>query len=156
ALLVGAGAGMAVDAGLPDFRGDQGFWKAYPALHGRSFESMANPETFRRDPFLAWGFYGHRLQLYRTTSPHSGYHVVRRWGEERPSGFFVYTSNVDGLFQASGVPEDCIVECHGSIHFNQCIKPCTPEIWPADSVNFEIDEPSCRACGDLPKCIRCE
>src|SRR4051794_18199581 len=31
ALLIGAGAGMGVDSGLPDFRGNQGFWKAYPA-----------------------------------------------------------------------------------------------------------------------------
>ena len=30
ALLVAAGAGMGVDSGLPDFRGDEGFWRAYP------------------------------------------------------------------------------------------------------------------------------
>lgn len=45
ALLITAGAGMGVDSGLPDFRGNEGFWKAYPAL-GRakkSFTDMANP-----------------------------------------------------------------------------------------------------------------
>ena len=31
-VLVTAGAGMGVDSGLPDFRGNEGFWKAYPAL----------------------------------------------------------------------------------------------------------------------------
>lgn len=31
-LLVTAGAGMGIDSGLPDFRGDQGFWQAYPPL----------------------------------------------------------------------------------------------------------------------------
>lgn len=25
-----SGAGMGVDSGLPDFRGDKGFWKNYP------------------------------------------------------------------------------------------------------------------------------
>ena len=30
AMIVTAGAGMGVDSGLPDFRGDQGFWNAYP------------------------------------------------------------------------------------------------------------------------------
>jgi NAD-dependent SIR2 family protein deacetylase len=30
ALLIAAGAGMGVDSGLPDFRGPEGFWKAYP------------------------------------------------------------------------------------------------------------------------------
>ena len=30
AILITAGAGMGVDSGLPDFRGNEGFWKAYP------------------------------------------------------------------------------------------------------------------------------
>ena len=36
ALLVTAGAGMGVDSGLPDFRGAQGFWRAYPVLSKNS------------------------------------------------------------------------------------------------------------------------
>ena len=45
-LLITAGAGMGVDSGLPDFRGDQGFWKAYPPLKhlGKNFVDMATPE----------------------------------------------------------------------------------------------------------------
>ena len=31
-LLITAGAGMGVDSGLPDFRGREGFCRAYPAL----------------------------------------------------------------------------------------------------------------------------
>src|SRR5574340_522259 len=51
-LVVTAGAGMGVDSGLPDFRGDQGFWKAYPMYErlGLSFVDAANPEHFERDP----------------------------------------------------------------------------------------------------------
>jgi NAD-dependent SIR2 family protein deacetylase len=61
AILIGAGAGMGVDSGLPDFRGNQGFWRAYPPLAnlGLEFEDMANPRWFMEDPTLAWGFYGH-------------------------------------------------------------------------------------------------
>src|SRR3712207_5697228 len=71
ALLVCAGAGMGVDSGLPDFRGTHGFWKAYPALAraGIAFHEIANPASFETDPSLAWGFYGHRLALYRATVP---------------------------------------------------------------------------------------
>ncbi|MFW5967647.1 MAG: NAD-dependent deacetylase, partial [Persicimonas sp.] len=74
AIFVGAGAGMGVDSGLPDFRGKEGFWRAYPPLRdlGINFADMANPAWFERDPELAWGFYGHRLQLYRDTRPHGG------------------------------------------------------------------------------------
>ena len=32
ALVIAAGAGMGVDSGLPDFRGNAGFWNVYPAL----------------------------------------------------------------------------------------------------------------------------
>lgn len=32
ALIIAAGAGMGVNSGLPDFRGKEGFWRAYPAL----------------------------------------------------------------------------------------------------------------------------
>lgn len=59
AILIGAGAGMGVDSGLPDFRGDHGFWKAYPpyARLGLRFTELANPRWFQRDPEFAWGFY---------------------------------------------------------------------------------------------------
>ena len=65
ALLITAGAGMGVDSGLPDFRGEGGFWKAYPVMAKlrMSFVEMANPEWFHREPELAWAFYGHRLNL---------------------------------------------------------------------------------------------
>jgi NAD-dependent SIR2 family protein deacetylase len=64
-LLISAGAGMGIDSGLPDFRGDRGFWNAYPALGriGKRFVEIANPAAFVAMPRVAWGFYGHRLQL---------------------------------------------------------------------------------------------
>lgn len=45
AMLIAAGAGMGVDSGLPDFRGPQGFWRAYPALErlGLRFQDTSNP-----------------------------------------------------------------------------------------------------------------
>src|SRR4029079_121117 len=119
ALLIGAGAGMGVDSGLPDFRGNEGFWNAYPALRGRSFVAMANPVWFHRDPAQAWGFYGHRLQLYRQTTPHPGFAILKRWAAKMPAGAFVFTSNVDGHFQKAGFADDHILECHGSIHHLQ-------------------------------------
>lgn len=63
-LLITAGAGMGIDSGLPDFRGEHGFWTAYPALrgHGMHFQDIANPAALRALPAVAWGFYGHRLR----------------------------------------------------------------------------------------------
>src|SRR5215470_10752216 len=122
ALLVTAGAGMGVDSGLPDFRGAQGFWRAYPPYQklGLHFEDVANPRWFRDDPGLAWGFYGHRFQLYRATRPHAGFAILRRWADRMLQGAFVFTSNVDGHFQRAGFDEERVVECHGSINWMQC------------------------------------
>ena len=55
AFIITAGAGMGVDSGLPDFRGVQGFWKAYPAYArlGLSFESCATPMHFATNPHFA-------------------------------------------------------------------------------------------------------
>ncbi len=78
AIFITAGAGMGVDSGLPDFRGVEGFWNAYPKAKelGLKFEEMANPEWFESDPQLAWAFYGHRLHLYRETVPHEGFNKL--------------------------------------------------------------------------------
>jgi NAD-dependent SIR2 family protein deacetylase len=152
-LLITAGAGMGVDSGLPDFRGRNGFWQAYPPLErlNLDFESIANGEAMRRLPRTCWGFYGHRLALYRRTEPHEGFHILRRWAEGMAHGAFVFTSNVDGQFQKAGYDEERIVECHGSIHHLQC----TRHIWPADDFQPEVDMATCKLKNDLPQCPYC-
>lgn len=157
ALIVAAGAGMGVDSGLPDFRGNDGFWQVYPALGraGMEFSSVATPYTFRSNPTLAWGFYGHRLQLYRNTTPHAGFGVLKAWGERMDAGYGVFTSNVDGHFQRAGFDPQAIHECHGSIHHLQCMEPCGPDIWSADAFVPEIDIDACRLLNAAPLCPHC-
>lgn len=157
ALLVTAGAGMGVDSGLPDFRGPEGFWRAYPALQraGLGFRDVASPKAFREHPELAWGFYGNRLALYRSTVPHEGFRILLRWAQRMAKGAYVFTSNVDGQFQKSGFSESRVVECHGSIHFLQCLDNCAGETWGGDYLNPTIDESNCCWLGELPICPHC-
>ncbi|MFD2471702.1 SIR2 family NAD-dependent protein deacylase [Amycolatopsis silviterrae] len=154
ALLVCAGAGMGVDSGLPDFRSGEGFWRAYPPYAGLGlrFEELADPRHFASDPELAWGFYGHRLALYRETVPHRGFGLLLECGQAKPGGVRVFTSNVDGQFQAAGFPH--VAEAHGSIHHLQCLAGCSREIWPAD-IAIDLDETTMRARPPLPSCPLC-
>ena len=157
AIVICAGAGMGVDSGLPDFRGPEGFWKAYPAL-GRArirFEEIASPAAFHADAALAWGFYGHRLNLYRATVPHEGFHRLRELAASMPRGGFVYTSNVDGQFQRAGFAEAGVAECHGSIHHLQCLARCSDAIWSAADLAPEVDAESCRLTSAMPRCPNC-
>jgi NAD-dependent SIR2 family protein deacetylase len=156
-LLITAGAGMGIDSGLPDFRGPQGFWRAYPALGADniSFEEIANGMAFQENPRRAWGFYGHRLQLYRNTVPHEGFQILRRIAAKLEKGAHVYSSNVDGQFQRAGFPDQTITECHGSIHHLQCAAACGTEIWPADVIEVKVDVATCTWVGPLPGCPHC-
>ena len=118
ALVIAAGAGMGVDSGLPDFRGDHGLWKQFPLVNGQNLDIMelASPQTFETDPELAWGFYGNRLAMYRQTRPHVGFEILKRWSEQKRLGAWVFTSNVDGQFQKAGFDATRVEECHGSLH----------------------------------------
>ena len=155
-LLITAGAGMGVDSGLPDFRGDEGFWKAYPIAKrlGLNFQALANPRWFDINPRLAWAFYGHRLNLYRNTTPHEGFNILLNL----PHNKFVFTSNVDGQFQKAGFSELKIVEIHGSIHYLQCSEPCCDSIWEnkeiieVDMEKFEAKNyPLCKYCKKIAR-----
>ncbi len=157
AIIIAAGAGMGVDSGLPDFRSNNGFWKAYPAMAAAQldFTEVASPSTFENDPELAWGFYGHRLKMYRDTVPHQGFAILKEWAEAAPMGAWIYTSNVDGAFQKAGFSEEAIHECHGSIHWMQCMDDCQSRLWPAESFNPDVDVEKCRLLNALPTCPSC-
>jgi NAD-dependent SIR2 family protein deacetylase len=155
ALVITAGAGMGVDSGLPDFRGDRGFWNAYPMYErlGISFVGAANPAHFERDPAFGWGFYGHRTNLYRETVPHGGFALLREWIGLFGLEWFVVTSNVDGQFQKAEFAAENILEVHGSIHHLQCIRPCSQAIWE-NRETIPVDFATMRA-RHIPKCIHC-
>lgn len=157
ALIVAAGAGMGVDSGLPDFRGTEGFWRAYPALREAKmdFYEIASPRTFEQSPELAWGFYGHRLSLYRETAPHAGFDLLQGWGAQKIHGLSVFTSNVDGQFQKAGFDPAHIYECHGSIHHLQCLTPCQEHVWAADNFLPDVDEDRCWLRHSPPTCPHC-
>jgi NAD-dependent SIR2 family protein deacetylase len=157
AILIGAGAGMGVDSGLPDFRGPQGFWRAYPPYErlGLNFVALANPRWFADDPELAWGFYGHRMGLYRRTEPHEGFAILRRWADRMPHGGFVFTSNVDGHFQRAGFAPERVVEVHGAIDGMQCMSSCRIGVFLSAPFEVAIDTDTMRAIPPLPTCPGC-
>jgi NAD-dependent SIR2 family protein deacetylase len=157
ALVFTAGAGIGVDSGLPDFRGNEGFWKAYPPIAklGISFVEMANPSWFMNNPKLAWAFYGHRFNLYRQTIPHAGFSLLLELAALKNNNYFVFTSNVDGQFQKAGFSDIKIEECHGSIFHFQCAGPCSEQIWDAPPGKINIDKNAFEAIQPFPSCPNC-
>ena len=142
-------------SGLPDFRGAQGFWRAYPPLQklNISLSGMSNPEWFDRDPQFAWGFFGHRYNLYKNAEPHEGFKILLNWGKRKDLGYFAFTSNVDGHFQRAGFDEDKVIECHGTINYMQMADTdINDEIWPVpEGTSYNVDMETLRLQGDLPQ-----
>lgn len=154
AMVITAGAGMGVDSGLPDFRGREGFWRAYPEMKelGLDFYEIANPASFSDNPELAWAFYGHRQALYLDTAPHPGFGQLLQWCESMPAGHFVFTSNVDDQFQRSGFSAERMFEVHGSVFALQCLGPCTSRTWRIeDAVVSKQALPTCPECGRMAR-----
>lgn len=151
AILIGAGAGMGVDSGLPDFRGIDGLWTKVSPMNGQLLEE---------DPASSWGFFAHCLDLFRTNSPHAGFAILKSWTEKYFPDYFIFTSNIDAHFQVSGFPEEKILEVHGSIYHHQCIKGrhCDEAIWTAaEELNNSLvfDKQSMRLQGPMPLCPTC-
>ena len=147
-----------MDSGLPDFRGNQGFWRAYPPLarRGFSFVEMANPSWFDREPAVAWGFYGHRLNLYRATTPHEGFQILKRWGTSERAAICScsrQTWTVSSSVPAS-IPNGSLSATVPST-ISQCAVPCRDEIWSADEALVSVDEATLKAADPWPECPYC-
>lgn len=160
-IVIAAGAGMSVDSGLPDFRGTGGLWTSLlPAgMTERDVGSLTQGDYFVEKPVDAWQFYGRALQVCRQCKPHAGYAMLKRWAERTDHGAFVFTSNVDGHFQAAAYDESSVLECHGTLNFMQCGAPCGTAIWASgalmDGVDVDALSPStlphCPQCGHLAR-----
>lgn len=157
AFLFTSGAGMGVDSGLPDYRGGAGFHREYPAYaeSGITYQTMAAPKWLTLDPTLIWGYFGHRLDLYRATRPHEGYAILRGWCERARDGGFAVTSNIDDQLQRAGFPEDRIMEGHGSLFWMQCLRACGVGVYAAHDARVAWDSVSLRASGPTPVCPSC-
>jgi len=158
-ILLTSGAGLGVDSGLPDFRGPEGFWRAYPPMQklGLRFEQMSTPSWFTKDPNFAWGFWGHRFGLYFSSKPHQGYHTMLKWAKSKKD-YFVFTSNVDTHWITAGTPETKVNECHGSVGYLQCSQNCSRDLWNShidEIYSLRVDLTTFRAEDPLPSCIHC-
>lgn len=152
-LAIVTGAGMGVDSGFATFRGEDGLWPSIEERIGTSYLDWAVPGTMWEQPHLSWGFYGTRLQNYRTTEPHEGYKILRSWRDTLFSEgkTFFFTTNVDG-HALKAFPEHEVVEQHGSLYYAQGVDSHSGPLVDISEHVFDID-PETLLCSDetLPR-----
>jgi NAD-dependent SIR2 family protein deacetylase len=157
ALFISAGADLGDLTGVPAVGATDVLWQAYPGLKQAGFNwcQIASPSAFHLEPELAWGFYGHRMQLYRQATPNASVTHLLKWAETRANGWAVFTDHVGGMFQMAGFSRRPIVECQGSLHVLQCLTPCSDALWSADEFEPVVDLQSSRLISPLPRCPHC-
>ncbi|KAJ6585363.1 DHS-like NAD/FAD-binding domain-containing protein [Mycena capillaripes] len=146
------GAGVSTSAGIPDFRSPEtGLYANLARLKLPYPEAVFEINFFRKNPEP---FYTLAHELYpgkfRPTITHSFIRLLAAHGLLHTC----FTQNIDTLERRAGVPDDKIIEAHGSFASQRCIDCQQP--FDDDMMKHMIlakETPRCEApgCGGLVK-----
>jgi NAD-dependent deacetylase len=140
--VVFTGAGISTESGIPDFRSPGGFWARYQPI---DFADFVASEAMRVE---SWRRKFATEPAMRAARPNRGHRAVADL-VRREKAAAVITQNVDSLHQASGVPDDKVVELHGNTTYARCLS-CEKR-FELDPIRDEFERtgraPSCDACG---------
>lgn len=145
-VVVFTGAGISTESGVPDFRSPGGVWSRMKPIY---FQEFLASEERRRE---AWTRAFTGAAGWVGAKPNAGHFAVAELIRSGKASMVV-TQNVDNLHQASGVPDDRIVELHGNASYAKCLEcDLRHELADLKSAFLERGEiPACRACGGIVK-----
>jgi len=149
-IVIMCGAGISTNAGIPDFRTPSaGLYFKLRKYNLPYPEAVFEGSYFRRDPLP---FYGLIRELFpptlTPTITHKFFSLLNQKGILRR----VYTQNIDALEYLAGVPEDKIVEAHGSFQNSYCTK--CEKTYDLKWLKSEVFNPDKNE--GVPKCINCQ
>lgn len=141
------GAGVSTASGVPDFRSEGGLWDRFDP-------SEFTYERFQEDPARFWRL---RAKLTRElkldeVDPNPCHGAM---ADAHADGRLevVITQNIDGLHQRAGVPDEDVIEVHGSTRRTRCIE--CGDRRPIEEALARVDEgdlpPECSSCGGVLK-----
>jgi NAD-dependent deacetylase len=108
------GAGISTESGISDYRSKGGIWDKYRPVY---FDEFMNSKDARIE------YWRRKSELYdeliraRPNAAHRSIVTLHEMGRVES----VITQNVDGLHQASGLPEEKIIELHGNTRRVRCM-----------------------------------
>jgi NAD-dependent deacetylase len=144
-LVAFSGAGISTESGIPDFRGPQGIWTKMRPIE---------LQEFLRDPAARREYWRRKIESYpqmRDAEPNAGHKALARLSEV---GYLktMITQNIDGLHRRAGIPEEQVVELHGSNDHIACLK-CRRRFEWDEILHFFTDHPA--PSTDCPRCEEC-
>jgi len=140
------GAGISTSAGIPDFRSPtSGLYNNLGKYNLPSPLAIFDIRYFEKNPAP---FFDLAKDLYpKSFNPTPAHYFVKVLHDK---GLLLrhYTQNIDMLERVAGLPDDKIVEAHGSFHKGHCLK-CNKEYsqgWMKEEI-FADKVPTCFSCG---------
>ncbi len=137
------GAGVSTESGIPDFRSEDGIYKAKQA-YGVPPEVLLSHDFFLRYPEIFFDYYRKHL-LYPDAKPNRAHLALSRL-EQAGKLSAIVTQNIDNLHQAAGSRH--VLELHGSVYRNTCMR-CHKKYTLADILSGD-GVPRC-PCGGIIK-----
>lgn len=138
------GAGISTESGIPDYRGPNGVWAQ---------RRIPRAEDVRTDPEAQARYWRERRLRFPemlARQPNAGHRALARLAQAGRLRA-VITQNIDGLHQKSGVPDDRVIELHGSTRKLRCI-PNGHHV-NGDDVQKQLEagelDPRCPQCGGV-------
>lgn len=140
------GAGISTESGIPDFRSPGGLWTKNQPIDFRDF---IRSEEMRKE---SWRRKFNMEETFARAEPNRGHRAVEKLVRDGKASSII-TQNVDGLHQASGVPDDKVIELHGNSTYATCLDCGTRKELEPIREAFLKDEtlPTCIYCGGIVK-----
>ena len=144
--VVFTGAGISTDSGIPDFRSPGGIWERHRPIYYQDFISS---EEARRD------YWRSGIAIRKeigTPEPNRGHRAVAEL-VRRGTVASIITQNIDGLHQQAGVPDERVIELHGTVAHASCLSCGRRHDLESILEAFERDAtlPVCETCGGVVK-----
>jgi NAD-dependent deacetylase len=100
-----SGSGLSAESGLPTFRDAAGLWREH------SWQELASPEGWRRNPALVLEFYNERRAKAWAAQPNAAHRAIAAL--EQKFDVVVITQNVDALHERAG--STIVLHVHGEL-----------------------------------------
>lgn len=149
-IVVLAGAGISTSAGIPDFRSPgSGLYNNLKKYKLPCPEAIFELNFFKSNPEP---FFALAKELYPGSFQPTKSHYFVRLLHEKELLLRMYTQNIDTLERIAGIPEEKLVEAHGTFHTSHCVR-CGEEYtlpWMKEKI-FSEETPKCTKCSSLVK-----
>ncbi len=143
--VVVTGAGISTEAGIPDFRGENGIYKE---LGENKVMTIINIDNFRKNPQSFYDFYWKHFSLPEVAP--SKAHIMLAKLETNGYVKGVVTQNIDNLHERAGSRN--VVPIHGNSDYFVCMNnTCRKQTTKAYAEKFAPGLPKCEHCDSILK-----